>query len=204
VAAHGVRTYPRINAGEADLFLWFGRAEFPNLTGPMTRSPAGDGDHARGMLARYSVRVKQPFRAVEARLLDPAHEWAHGLEGSTGQDLLVKVGAHVSGVPLYRTVRLRIGPSAVRVAADRILVAVSWETSDGPALFPRLDGHLEVEACGPGETRLALNASYAPPLGAVGEALDRMLLHRLGEATLEDFVRRLAAALESEVDSVAI
>jgi len=48
----------------------------------------------------------------------------------------------------------------------------------------------------PGVSQLTLSGVYEPPAGAIGEALDRMALHRVAEAAVKLFVDQLAAALE--------
>jgi hypothetical protein len=47
----------------------------------------------------------------------------------------------------------------------------------------------------PGRTQLAISARYAPPLGPLGRAIDRVILFRVAEATLKDFLDRVGAAL---------
>ena len=47
----------------------------------------------------------------------------------------------------------------------------------------------------PGTTQLSISARYVPPLGALGSAIDRALLHRVAEATMKDFLDRVATAL---------
>ena len=37
-----------------------------------------------------------------------------------------------------------------------------------------------------------MSARYVPPLGAVGRAIDRALLFRVAEATIKDFLDRVA------------
>jgi hypothetical protein len=58
-------------------------------------------------------------------------------------------------------------------------------------------------AQGGGRTQLAISARYRPPLGAVGRAVDRVLLHRVAEATVKDFLDRVGAAIMAEVTSPA-
>jgi len=36
---------------------------------------------------------------------------------------------------------------------------------------------------------------YQPPLGVVGRTIDRVLLHRVAEATVKDFLDRVGAAI---------
>ncbi|HZD75078.1 MAG TPA: hypothetical protein VE776_14525, partial [Actinomycetota bacterium] len=44
-------------------------------------------------------------------------------------------------------------------------------------------------------TQLAISGRYDPPLGTVGRTIDRIALHRIAEATIKDFLDRVAATL---------
>ncbi len=48
-------------------------------------------------------------------------------------------------------------------------------------------------------TQLSLNGRYQPPLGLVGRTIDKALLSRVAEATIKDFIDRLASAIEPAV-----
>ena len=45
----------------------------------------------------------------------------------------------------------------------------------------------------------SMSGRYSPPFGSVGEALDRALLHRVAEATVRDFVERVAASITRRI-----
>ena len=76
-------------------------------------------------------------------------------------------------------------------------LALRWEAAGaGGGLFPVLDADLKLAALGEG-TMLTLAGSYRPPLGSLGEALDRALLHRVAAATIRGFLVRVAALDES-------
>jgi hypothetical protein len=70
------------------------------------------------------------------------------------------------------------------------VIALRWSAT-GPFgdLFPTLDADLEVSAAGPGLSRVALVGSYRPPLGTVGELLDRTVLRRAGAVTIRHWLR---------------
>jgi hypothetical protein len=76
-----------------------------------------------------------------------------------------------------------------------LLLPLTWKVTSGEGLFPSLESDLELAPLGPSRTRLAINANYRPPLGVLGLALDRALLHRVAEATLKDFLDRVAERL---------
>jgi hypothetical protein len=80
-------------------------------------------------------------------------------------------------------------------------LALRWEaTGPGSGLFPVLDADLTLSpAPGPGSgSVLKLAGVYRPPLGLVGQALDRAALHRVAVATIRRFLAQVAAQLADE------
>jgi hypothetical protein len=74
-------------------------------------------------------------------------------------------------------------------------LALRWEAAGvGGGLFPVLDADLTLTTRGEG-TMLAMAGAYRPPLGGLGEALDRTLLHRLAAGTVRSFLARVAAQI---------
>jgi hypothetical protein len=66
----------------------------------------------------------------------------------------------------------------------------------GPVgLFPQLDADLELLATGSSTATLRLTGSYRVPLGSAGRLLDRVLLHRVAEASLADFLEQVSQRL---------
>ncbi len=45
---------------------------------------------------------------------------------------------------------------------------------------------------------LTLAGSYRPPLGSLGEVLDRAILHRVAAATIRSFLAQVAAQLADQ------
>ncbi|HMK97435.1 MAG TPA: hypothetical protein VK425_07805, partial [Acidimicrobiales bacterium] len=77
-------------------------------------------------------------------------------------------------------------------------LSIKWQAAERPALFPVLEGDLELVPLGADRSRLILSASYVPPLGELGRRLDRAVLHRVAESTVRSFLRRLASSLEAD------
>jgi hypothetical protein len=59
-----------------------------------------------------------------------------------------------------------------------------------------MEGDIELAPFGPGASHLAMSGRYTPPYGGIGQALDRALLHRVAEATVRDFVQRVAERIQ--------
>jgi hypothetical protein len=148
------------------------------------------------MFVRYYVEIPLPPEHVEAALLDTPGEWLSALAGEADQragGLLAEVGVGPLGPRLGRRVTVSVG--APMRLPSKTLLPFTWRPASGNGLLPDLDGDIELGALGPGRTQLALSARYRPPLGTVGRAADRVLLHRVAEATVKDFLDRIAAAL---------
>ena len=101
----------------------------------------------------------------------------------------------------------RVGPGAVsklvRVQVRELSwtdksggLALRWEaTGAGGKVFPVLDADLTLVDFGARGTLVALAGVYRPPLGVLGQALDRAGLHRVAVATIRGFLTRVAAQL---------
>jgi len=66
-----------------------------------------------------------------------------------------------------------------------------------------MDAELELASLGPQLTQLSLSGRYQPPLGLVGRTIDKALLSRVAEATIKDFVDRLASAIQAALTPAA-
>ena len=66
-----------------------------------------------------------------------------------------------------------------------------------------MDAELELASLGPQLTQLSISGRYQPPMGLVGRTIDKALLSRVAEATIKDFVDRLASALEATLTPAA-
>lgn len=77
--------------------------------------------------------------------------------------------------------------------------AIRWEvTGPGGGLFPVLDADVRLQPADEQRTLLTLQGAYRPPLGALGQALDRAILHRVAAATIRNFLNRVAAGVTGQ------
>jgi hypothetical protein len=112
-----------------------------------------------------------------------------------GQHLLAEVGFAVDGHRVSKHVEIDVGEPVE--SATRTWIPISWRATGPTGLFPVLEAELELASLGARLTQLSLNGRYQPPLGLVGRTIDKALLSRVAEATIKDFLDRLASAIEA-------
>ncbi len=147
------------------------------------------------MFVQDFMIVERPSAELVATLEPSASRFFHNALRDAEADfeqLRGKVGPD-SWPLLAKTVEIGIGP--VRKHGDVTLFAFSWQATGPGAVFPALDADLEVSPLGETSSEIAIRGRYEPPGGAVGRSLDRLLLHRLADATLRAFLTRLADRL---------
>ena len=150
------------------------------------------------MFIDAEVQLDVGFNAAQARL---ANLTRGGLLrracDDAYQDLgarLARVGPLGSAPGLSRLVAVRFTDMAVH--EDFAIVAIRWEaTGPGGALFPALDADLKLTPAGDRATMLAVSGAYRPPLGSLGAGLDRVLLHRVAQASIRAFTHQIGAAI---------
>jgi hypothetical protein len=150
--------------------------------------------------------VEAPFDLVTrlladntAAVLQHATDDAAEQAGVLSRTLRVAVG----GFEVSRDVTIEIGEFDPR-GITRSVVPLRWHAESGRLLFPQLAADLEVSAVvfDPPLTQLTVDGSYEPPLGALGAGADRLLLHRLAEATVHRFTHEVADQLRRLVDLI--
>jgi hypothetical protein len=146
------------------------------------------------MFVGDEVGLDVSFEVARARLaglarggwLSSASDDAYGF-GVAG---LSRVGA------LGVTMEVRVQARELAEREGSAGLAIRWEvTGPGGGLFPVLDADLTVHDTEAHTTLLTLAGAYRPPLGALGQALDRALLHRVAAATVRNFLSRVAAEI---------
>jgi hypothetical protein len=162
--------------------------------GPLAGSASGELTDR--MFVRDEVPVDVGFEVARDRLakLDSwflaASDHAYG-EGIAG---LARIGPRGPVPGISRLAEIRFQSLAAHDESAGL--ALRWEArGPGGRLFPVLDADLTLAPAGENAAVLALAGAYRPPLGGLGAELDRLLLHRVAEATIRDFLERVATAL---------
>jgi hypothetical protein len=156
------------------------------------------------MFVRYYMELPLPARQVEHAMFDAPAEWLSTVAGEAqrrGDHLLTEVGVGPLGPRLGRRVTIQVG-EPVRFPSMTTL-PLTWEPLGLDGVLPRLEADIELGSLGEDRTQLAISARYRPPLGALGRTVDRVLLHRVAEATVKDFLDRVGAAITSQAGADA-
>ncbi|HEX6230928.1 MAG TPA: hypothetical protein VF029_04395 [Actinomycetota bacterium] len=154
------------------------------------------------MFLRYYLDLSVPLEQAETALLADPADWVPGLlrdAEDRGERLLTEVGFATETRRIEKEVEIRIG-TPVRIPSKTIL-PMAWKATGPEQLFPQLDADIEVAALGSSRTQLSISARYRPPMGVLGRALDRALLHRVAEATIKDFLDRVGETIQARIPS---
>jgi hypothetical protein len=134
------------------------------------------------MHVKYSLHIERPVQDVSSELL-----------ASPSRLFPRSVGIHVAGIPVRRRVQLLIGEP--ERASTWAAIPIWWQPVSGRKLFPVMNGRVEVAPSGKDETRLTVSGMYEPPLGKLGEELDKALMHRIAEGTVKELAEAIAKKL---------
>lgn len=148
------------------------------------------------MLIHDFAYVPVSAAKVRDRLLADEGEWLAPLAAAAageGEALRLRVGPLAALPMLGKTVSVHIGPPIDR--GEVTVVPLTWQATNAPGLFPVLSADLEVAALGDDLTQLTLQGRYDPPLGSIGQRFDRLLMHRVAEASVRSFLSHVAARL---------
>jgi len=134
----------------------------------------------------FAVACGRLTQLTESGALITTSEDSYSRETGT----LTRVGA----IGLSKLVRVQIRELAR--TENSAGIALRWEaTGPGGGLFPVLDADVRLTPAGEHVTLLSMAGSYRPPLGSLGQALDRAILHRVADATIRRFVAKVAARI---------
>lgn len=164
--------------------MWLGRSEHEIVVNTMLL-------HDFTYVPLPAARIRDCIVANHGEWLSPLAVAA----ASEGEAIRLRVGP-VEPLPmLSKSVNLQVGTPVAR--GEVTVVPLTWKATGTPGLFPVLSADLEVAAMDSELTQLTLHGRYDPPLAAVGRRLDRLLMHRVAEASIRSSLRRLAEQLVS-------
>lgn len=148
------------------------------------------------MFVEHEIDIALPVGMVERALIDSTST-VEGLGAAAyrhGEELRGKVGPEA---PLAKEIVVQLGKP--RISSHGLAIPVTWRATGAQSLFPKLEGELEAKAVSGNHTALTLRASYDPPFGWVGDLLDRLLLGRIAQLTVADWVAKVSAAIQAQI-----
>jgi hypothetical protein len=159
----------------------------------MTVAPRQIGRSTEEMFLGDEVQVAASFEAARSRLARFAESSELLRTSQVSYDDGIKLTARVGAAGLSKVVQVQAAQLAEAAGTG---IAIRWQaTGPGSSLFPVLDADIRLTPVGEQVTLLALTGTYRPPLGPVGEALDRAILRSVAAATIRNFLGRLATAI---------
>lgn len=152
------------------------------------------------MFASHQVELDESFARVRDGLRRGPAQWIPSLVEDRSGRLTCTIGVSFGG-HLQRQALLEIGH--MESGEGWAVVPVSWRAADADVLFPTFAGELQATGLPQGRCELALVGSYRPPMGAVGELVDRLVLHRVASLALATFLAHVAERLTVTARSAA-
>ena len=141
------------------------------------------------------IRVPPEAAAIVLRRLPQTLVESFAVEAiDHGRTVLAEVGFPVGGRRLGKQVEIELDDPVE--TPSRTWMPLTWKPTGAEGLFPALEGELEAAPLGKDLTQIGLSARYKPPFGMLGTTIDRMFLHRVAEATVQDFIQRVADGIE--------
>lgn len=146
------------------------------------------------MFVHYFTHVPVNVSDVEKRLDLLRHDLTEMTDVAyrEGEELRAKVSPWVDG--FAKEIEIEIGTAEIHRTG--IAYPITWIATGAEVLFPKLNAELLLAHVGKNLTRLAIEGTYDPPLGFVGKVADRALLGRYADATVRNWLDRLAESLE--------
>ncbi|HET9051292.1 MAG TPA: hypothetical protein VFO60_06275 [Candidatus Dormibacteraeota bacterium] len=149
------------------------------------------------MLVHDFTYVDRPVEHVAGRLRDDPEGWLTAVAVASRVDeasLCRRVG-EAGDVPfLRRTAFVTCGDAAER--GDVLLLPIAWMADRLAGTAPILEAEVEVAPLGADRTQVSLSGRYEPPAGDLGHHVDRLVLHRVAQATVRAFLERMRQTLD--------
>jgi hypothetical protein len=146
--------------------------------------------------------VNRPFNVVRDGLKqDPSGVFQRATTGAAGRAdaLAANLRVELGGLEVGTDITIKVVGFEEFENPPRLRVKIAWQAAKAAAIFPSMEAELSVYPLSKEETQLDLHGLYRPPLGAIGNAVDSLVGHRIAEASVHRFVSDVAALLRAEL-----
>jgi hypothetical protein len=171
---------------------------------------------AKRVQGTYRARRRLPLVSFVSRVevervvrcpFSVAHDYAEQFFREAGNEIDVRIPLRdvVYALPgkVRKPVKLEFALRPDETDAGRAHDALQVEWRAATRLLPDLHGVLRLRIATVETTRLTLEGTYRPPLGAAGLIFDALVGRRIARASVRDLLERIAAALEAREDAFA-
>jgi hypothetical protein len=152
--------------------------------------------------------VNRPYGAVsEALVKDAVGLFERATTSATGRahSLVSTLKVRIAGFEVGKKVVVEVkrvdrhAHAPGHMAPEATQLQIDWRAETATALFPAMHATLTIYPLGPNETQLDLQGTYDPPGGAFGDVADRLLGHRIADASVHTFLESLAQRVSEEL-----
>lgn len=146
----------------------------------------------RLVLVSDFAQIDRPFEAVRDELVAAGPDWlGDSLVAAyeEGEQLSLRVISSIGPIRLSKRVSAELGELVLK--SDRVTQSLRWRAAGATGLFPVMVAELEFTPMGASMTSISFMGRYVPPLGPLGREVDRMLLHRLAQASVRALLSRV-------------
>ena len=148
------------------------------------------------MLVSDFIHIDRPFAVVRDAVLACGPAWlADSAVAAYEQTEQASLRIFSSIGPLRLSKRVWAEVSEPSLRNGHVTQRLSWRATGATHLFPTMEADIEVAPLGDAMTSITFQGRYEPPLGPLGREVDRMLLHRVVEASVRALLTRVTARL---------
>jgi hypothetical protein len=170
------------------------------------------------MLNVMAVAMTEPRKLRCYGYVERPYEQVRGLLRQHALELLQRATTSASERASSLAANLKLGVAGIEVGVDvrtylqRIredegicglppvtTLEIGWEARQTPAFFPIMRAEVSFWPLASDETEIEITGDYRPPLGAIGDAADAALGHRIAEAVVHRFLGDVVAELHREL-----
>ena len=144
-------------------------------------------------------RVRATLHQKEGALFQAATRAATSRTDSLASTLKVAIQGFELGVDVHLEVFDVYDRKPTPPQGPVTAVRLKWKAARAASAFPQMEATLSAWPLSADETQLELDGQYLPPLGAVGKALDSLLLHRIAEAAMLGFLEDVVEQLRKDL-----
>jgi hypothetical protein len=139
-------------------------------------------------------RVRDALKKSAATVFQAATKAAASRAESVAAELHVEFG----GIGVKSDIKInvqRVEEKEVVGSPPATRLLLEWEAASMPRLFPLMKGELSIYPLTSTETQLDFSGVYETPFGAVGKAMNAIVLHRIAEVSVHRFIIDVAGYL---------